>query len=157
MSLKLEYEQDFHQWIEHHIALLKEKRFEEIDLEHLIDELESMSKSDLRELRNRFVILIAHLLKWEYQLNQLQERWEAFTGKSWKDTIIEQRYHLVDLLEENPSFERFLADTIVTAHPKALKIAIKETGLPKSVFPNECPYTIEQLLDEDFYPEPQAL
>ena len=155
MDLKLEYEQDFHQWIEHHIALLKEKRFDEIDLEHLIDELESMSKSDLRELRSRFVILIAHLLKWEFQLNQLKDRWRDYSGNSWKGTISVQRSEVIDLLKENPSLKRFLSDSIDKAYPIALKSAIAETGLSKSVFPSECPYTIEQLLDEDFFPIPK--
>ena len=153
MNLKIEYEQDFHQWIEHHIALLKEGRFNEIDAEHLIEELEDMGKSNLHELDSRFTVLIAHLLKWEYQLNQLQNQWKSYTGNSWKNTIIEQRVQVAKLLRKNPNLKRFLSETIVDAYPDALKITVKETGLSKSIFPSECPYTIEQLLDEDFYPE----
>lgn len=157
MNLKIEYEQDFHQWIEHHIALLKEGRFNEIDAEHLIEELEDMGKSNPRELRSRFVILIAHLLKWEYQLKQLQNRWEQYTGGSWISTISGQRVHISGILKQNPSLKRFLSETIVDAYPDALELAVGETGLPESVFPNECPYTIEQLLDKKFYPKNKEL
>jgi hypothetical protein len=153
MNLKAEYEQDFHQWINHHITLLKERRFNEIDVEHLIEELEDMGKSNLRELRSRLIVLIAHLLKWEHQLKLLQNKWDSYTGKSWKGTIIVQRSGIIDLLQENPSLKRFLLDAINESYPTALKSAIAETGLPKSAFSNECSYTIEQLLDEDFYPE----
>jgi len=153
MNLKTEYEQDFHRWIEYHIALLKEGRFNEIDVEHLIEELEDMGKSNLRELRSRLVVLIAHLLKWEYQLKQLQNQWEHYTGKSWKGTIIVQRNHIIKLLKDNPSLKRFFLEAMTDAYPDALESAIEETGLPELIFPSECPYTIEQLLDKKFYPE----
>lgn len=153
MNLKIEYEQDFHRWIEHHIVLLKEGRFNEIDAEHLIEELEDMGKSNLRELRSRFVVLIAHLLKWEYQLKQLQNRWENYVGGSWISTISGQRVHISGILKQNPSLKRLLSEVIVDAYPDALELAIEETGLQKSTFPTECPYTIEQLLDKKFYPE----
>ena len=157
MNLKVVYNQDFQQWIEHHISLLKEGRFNEIDAEHLIEELEDMGKSNLRELESRFVVLIAHLLKWEYQFKILQNRWDSYTGNSWKGTIIVQRNEILKLLKHNPSLKRFLPETIVKAYPDALESAVEETGLPESAFPTECPYTIEQLLDKKFYPEPQAL
>jgi len=92
-------------------------------------------------------------LKWEYQLKQLQNQWEHYTDRSWKGTIVVQRSGIVDLLKENPSLKRFLSDAIIESYPTALKSAIAETGLLKSVFPNECPYTIEQLLDDNFYPK----
>lgn len=149
MNLKTTYEQDFHQWIEHHVALLRERRFNEIDVEHLIEELEDMGKSNLRELRSRFVVLIAHLLKWEYQLKQLKNQWEGYTGSSWKGTITEQRIHIAKLLKDNPSLKKFLSEAITDA----LKIVIEETGLLESAFPTECLYTIEQLLDKKSYPE----
>ncbi len=108
MSLKLEYEQDFHQWIEHHIALLREERLNEIDVSHLIEELEDMGKSNRRELKNRFTVLIAHLLKWQYQYQQLQDLWRTFTGGSWRATINNQRTELIDLLKDSPSLTGFL-------------------------------------------------
>jgi len=153
MSLKREYEQDFHKWIEHHIALLREGRVNEIDIGHLIEELEDMGKSNRRELKNRFAVLIAHLLKWQYQYEQLQDLWRTFTGGSWRATINNQRTELIDLLQDSPSLKRFLAEVVIDAYPSALELVIEETNLPESTFPKICPYTIEQLLDKKFYPE----
>jgi hypothetical protein len=154
-NLATEYDRDFDSWIQQHIALLKQGRVNEIDIDHLIEELEDMGKSNRRELVNRFVPLIAHLLKWQYQYKQLQDKWITFTGGSWKGTITEQRTNIIDILTDMPSFKRNLNDAVTTAYPKAVKIAVNETGLPKSTFPDACPYTVEQLLNEDFYPEPQ--
>jgi hypothetical protein len=152
-NLVAEYEQDFDAWIQQHINLLKQGRLEEIDVDHLIEELEDMGKSNRRELVNRFIPLIAHLLKWQYQYKQLQNQWVTFTGGSWRGTITEQRTKMTKLLKQSPSLKGKLPEAILDAYPDALKVAVSETGLPKSTFPNSCPYTIEQLLDEDFYPE----
>ena len=156
MSLKLEYEQDFHQWIEHHITLLKEGKLNEIDVDHLIAELEDIGKSNRRELKSRLVVLIAHLLKWQYQYEQLQDWWKTFTGGSWRATINNQRTELIDLLKDSPSLKRFLTETVSEAYPSALELVIEETNLPESTFPKTCPYTIEQLLDKKFYPEDRS-
>ncbi len=151
--LATEYEHDFHVWIQKHIALLKQGKFNELDVDHLIDELESMAGRDKRELVNRFIPLIAHLLKWQHQYKQLQDRWVTFTGGSWRGTITEQRTRIADLLEEIPSLQNGLPDIVIIAYPKAVEIAVDETGLPKSTFPKDCPYTLEQLLDRTFYPD----
>ncbi len=151
--LTTQYEQDFNAWIQQHIELLKQGRFNEIDVEHLIEELEDMGKSNLRELENRLIVLIAHLLKWQYQYQQLQNQWKTFTGGSWRGTITEQRTKIAKLLKQNPSLKKETQNAISAAYPDALKVAISETGLPRSVFPEHCLYTIEQLFDEDFYPE----
>ncbi|OQW95242.1 MAG: hypothetical protein BWK79_03070 [Beggiatoa sp. IS2] len=152
-DLVTEYDRDFNAWIQQHITLLKQGRVNEIDVEHLIIELEDMGKSNLRELESRLVILIAHLLKWQFQLKQLNELWEEFKGNSWQQSIIEQRYKINKLLKTNPSLKSHVQDAIVNAYPDALEIAIDETGLPQSTFPESCSYTAEQLLDKTFYPD----
>lgn len=152
-NLAAEYEQDFDDWIQQHINLLKQGRVEEIDVDHFIEELENMGKSNWRELVNRFIPLIAHLLKWQYQYKQLPNQWVTFTGGSWRGTITEQRTKIAKLLKQSPSLTSKLPEAILDAYPDVLKVAVSETGLPKSTFPHSCPYTIEQLLDEDFYPE----
>lgn len=155
MNLKLDYEQDFQQWIETHITLLRQGKFAEIDVDHLIEELQDMGKGHIHELESRFIVLIAHLLKWQYQYQQLNERWETFLGGSWRSSIIEQRVQIVKLIRENPSLKRKLPDIIAKAYPDAVYMAIKETKLPASTFPKNCPYTLEQLFDDEFYPESQ--
>lgn len=153
MNLKRVYEQDFNHWIEQHIALLREGRLNEIDIEHLIEELEDMGKSNQNELESRFRVLLAHLLKWQFQYRQLQEQWKTFTGGSWKGSIREQRKGIAKKLKQNHSLKRHLAATVKEAYPDAIDIASDETGLPPATFPNECPYTLEQLFDDNFFPE----
>ncbi len=152
-NLAIEYDRDFNAWIQQQIILLKQGRVNEIDVEHLIIELEDMGKSNLRELESRLVILMAHLLKWQFQLKQLSELWEKFKGSSWQQSIIEQRYKINRLLKENPSLKSHIQDAMVNAYPDAIELATRETQLPSSTFPNKCPYTIEQLLNDDFYPD----
>jgi hypothetical protein len=152
-NLTIEYDRDFDSWIQQHITLLKQGRVNEIDVEHLIIELEDLGKSNLRELENRLIILIAHLLKWQFQLKQLAERWQEFEGRGWRKTIIEQRLQIHKLLKNIPSLKTHLQDSIVEAYPYAVELAVRETKLPLSTFPNQCPYVIGQLLDHEFYPE----
>lgn len=147
------YEHDFYAWIQHHIQLLKQGKWSEIDTEILIDELEGMAKRDRYELISHLKILIAHLLKWEYQLPQLTDRWNSWQGGSWQATIVEQRDQIVSQLELSPSLKNELAQAVEKAYPNAVKIAAKETQLAKSTFPSTCPYTLDQLLNEDFYPK----
>ncbi len=152
MDLEREYNQDFHQWIKHHITLLREGRLSEIDTGHLIEELEDMARRDRDELVSRLVILMAHLLKWQFQLGQLSEQWKEFDGRSWRRSIIEQRNEILRQLRNKPSLKSYLPDAVVEAYPDAIKIAVQETRLALSIFPSESPYSIEQLLNEDFYP-----
>ncbi|WP_353570748.1 DUF29 domain-containing protein [Candidatus Albibeggiatoa sp. nov. BB20] len=151
--LKQEYDTNFESWVSQHIDLLKARQWQAVDVEHLIEELEGLAKRDRNELVSHLVILLTHLLKWQFQLNQLSEKWTEFTGKSWKTSIIEQRYHIQEQLDNYPSLKNYLADALIRAYPKAVSLAKKETGL--SHFPQVCPYTIEQLLDSDFYPTPE--
>jgi Domain of unknown function DUF29 len=143
MNIKNLYEQDFYSWIQHHVALLKESRFDDIDVANLIEELEGMAKKDERELISRLIILIAHLLKWQYQPDM--------QGNSWSSSIIEQRAQILFLLEDVPSLKNKMPQSVLRAYPKAIEIAVRETRL--SNFPQQCPYSDKQLLDEDFYPD----
>ena len=111
-----------------------------------------MGKSNYRELENRLVVLIAHLLKWEFQLNQLQDQWKEFDGRSSRKTIIEQRIQIERLMEDCPSLSSHFDTILQQALPTALKLIYKETQLPPSTFPQDCHYSSEQLLDEDFLP-----
>jgi len=91
--LSQEYEQNFQHWIEQHITLLKARKFEELDIKHLVEELEGMGKSDLRELESRFIILIAHLLKWQFQFSTLSKQFSTFSQ--------ECSYSVSQLLEDD--------------------------------------------------------
>lgn len=145
MNISTLYEQDFHSWIQKHIVLLKGARFNELDVNHLVEELEDMGKSNKRELESRFIILIAHLLKWQYQ--------PEMRSHSWRCSIIEQRASINYLLKKVPSLKNTIAEAILEAYPEAVEIAVAETKLPLSTFPIECNYTKEDILNSDSYLE----
>ncbi|MEK7990615.1 MAG: DUF29 domain-containing protein [Thiotrichaceae bacterium] len=153
METQLLYEKDFYAWIYHNIELVRSKKWDEIDPELLIEELESMAKRDRHELVSHLIILIAHLLKWEFQFNQLSGLWQEFDGKSWERSIVEQRDQVERQLQMSPSLQPYFDDAIQEAYPRAVKIAAKETKLSIKTFPTVCSYSMEQLLDDDFYPE----
>lgn len=138
------YNRDFYAWTQQQVALIREGRWEEIDRANLLEEIESLGKQQRQELRNRLGVLIGHLLKWQYQP---QNR-----SRSWLSTIRLQRLEIVDLLDDNPSLKSYLDDGIDRAYLKGLAIAIDETNLPDRIFPQSCEYSLEDILDDQFYP-----
>ncbi|BAP54299.1 hypothetical protein THII_0002 [Thioploca ingrica] len=142
MNKSIDYETDFYAWAQYNADLLRQRQFSELDIEHLVEELESMGKRDRRELTSRFKILLAHLLKWQYQ--------PSYRCSSWRGSIAEQRLQINDLIKANPSLKSYLPEAIIFAYPEALELASDETGLPQSIFPTTCTYSIEQLLDKNF-------
>ena len=104
-----------------------------------------MAKRERRALHNRFVRLIEHLLKWEYQPGR--------RGASWRLTATDQRRRILQLLEDNPSFRTTLSTLVAKAYLEALRDVSIILERPKTSFPAVCPYTLEQLLDEEFLPE----
>lgn len=148
MKMTVDYDTDFHAWALHNAKLLRQGKFAELDVEHLAEELESMGKTNKRELTSRFKILLAHLLKWQYQPD--------YRGRSWRSSIVEQRSEISELTAENPSLKPLFDEVIADAYLKAIKFAAKETGLLVNTFPQKCPYSLEQIVDDDFYPEVKA-
>ena len=151
-ELSLLYQTDYATWAQRHAELLRAGRYTELDLEHLLDELSDMSKSERRELESRLLILLAHLLKWEYQYRDLSGRWREFKGDSWRTTIVEQRKQVAVLLRQSPGLKSILPDAIANAYTDAIDLASKETRLPPETFPALCPYQVAALLDDDYYP-----
>lgn len=147
MSAKLRqtYNKDFYAWAIHNAALLRQGKFSEMDVEHVAEEIESMGKSEKRELINRLAILLSHLLKWQFQPMR--------RSNSWKCTIKEQRFELIDLLKESPSLKHELEKQLIHAYQKALLIAEKETGLAQKTFPKHCPFSLKQTINQKFFPE----
>jgi hypothetical protein len=145
MNIPTLYDTDFHSWIQEHILLLKESRFADIDAAHLIEELEDMGKSNKRELKSRLIVLVAHLLKWQYQATQRSTSWQA--------SINEQRRQLLFLLKEMPSLKNSINDALTEIYSDALEWASEETHLAQHDFPDQCPYSTAQLLDKNFYPD----
>ncbi len=143
-AIACDHETDFAIWIDAQIALLREKKFEQLDLDNLIDELDSMGISQKRELLHRLETLIMHLLKCQYQSKRI--------SNNWLGTVYEQRRRIDSLLDVSPSLARLLSDDIAKAYPHAVSRAATEARLSHSAFPVSCPYSVEQLLDMDYFP-----
>ena len=136
------YEIDFYAWTQKQAELLRNKDINSLDWENIAEEIESMGRSEKRQLKNRLKVLIMHLLKWQFQPN--------LRSRSWQLTIKEQRLQLEELLSENPSLKSSLEDIKEKAYPLAIIAAEKETGL--SIFPTICPYKIQDILAYEFLP-----
>ncbi|NEX19014.1 DUF29 domain-containing protein [Thiorhodococcus mannitoliphagus] len=147
------YQTDYAAWAQRNAELLRTHRFDELDIAHLLEELGDMGKSERHEMENRLLILLAHLLKWDYQYQTLSERWREFKGDSWRETIIEQRDRIAKRLRKSPALKSSLDEIQFEAYADARVLASKETRLPLDTFPERCPYTWSQILDDDFYPE----
>jgi hypothetical protein len=111
-----------------------------------------MGISESNELENRLTILLAHLLKWQFQYQHLASQWQGFAGQSWRATIIEQRSRIKKRLSRSPGLKSKLKQILQEAYVDAVELASEESCLPFSVFPSLCPYSWEQIMDKDFYP-----
>jgi len=138
------YEEDFYGWAIANASLLKKGSFNEADMNHIIEELESMGRSEKRELVNRLAVLISHLLKWKLQ--------PGLRGNSWKYTIKEQRIRICDLLEDSPSLNHEIEAKLNHAYEQAILITVRDTGIEENNLPNQCPFTFTQCLDSQFFP-----
>ena len=139
------YDDDFFEWTVEQARLLRGGELSEIDAANIAEEIESMGLSDRRELRNRLIVLLSHLLKWAYQPDA--------RSSSWLGTIREQRLQIEFILEDSPSLRRVAAQLSARDYDRARRKAVDETELPESTFPAECPFTADQILAEDFLPE----
>ena len=142
--MRIQYEQDIAGWANQQAKLLREGRVDALDLEHLAEEIETMSASEKRELKNRFAVLLQHLLKWQFQPNHRSRSWEA--------TMLEQRTAIHGVLADSPSLRSSLSGCFADAYPLAVRFAAKETGLANDRFPTINPYALGEALAEDWLP-----
>ena len=148
------YDSDLQLWIEQTIQQLQNHEFESLDIQHLIEELVDLGKSEKNTLRSNLKILLAHLLKLKIQ----HDAPDSMKG-SWYSSVVEHRQRVLDNLADTPSLKSFLVEAVEKAYPDARKVAIKEGKLAKfgvripeeSDYPITFPFSIEQILDEDFY------
>lgn len=141
------YDTDFFVWTQEQAALLRDGKARDLDWEHLAEEIESLGKSDRRALASHLAGLVLHLLKWRYQPERRQ------TGYSWYSTIVEHRRQIALIVDDSPSLRRAQADLLTHEYPHARKQASGETRLDLTTFPPTCPWTLAQVLDDDFWPE----
>jgi hypothetical protein len=139
------YERDFYAWTSEQAALLRARDLSSADLDNIAEELESMGRSEKRELVDRLSILLLHLLKWRFQ--------PGLRSASWRLSVEEQRYRLADHLKDNPSLKATLSEAIAQGYNLAVIGCARETGLEKKAFPAKCPWPFEQIMDATFWPE----
>ena len=141
----INYENDFYGWTQQQAALLKAGRLNDLDIVNLIEEIETMGRSEKRALESRLTVLLVHLLKWRYQPDR--------RGRSWMLTIKGQRIKFDRLLNDNPGLKPQLSDILNNAYRLAKVNASKETGLDEGVFPALCPWSLPDAIKPDFYPD----
>jgi len=139
------YETDFYGWLQHQAESMRTRNLANLDFDNLVEEIESMGKSQQRALESRLEVLLMHLVKWQYQPRR--------RTPSWQFTIKEQRRRIGKLLQKNPSLGSTLEEVLADAYENAVFIASEETGIDESTFPPRCPWTFEQVMDAQFWPE----
>ncbi len=142
------YEIDFYKWTIEQVKFLSEEKWNCLDVPNLIEEIESLGKQQRNELINRLGVLLGHLLKWEFQ--------PSHRSRSWLLTIREQRRQVLRLLKQSPSLRPYLPEAVEEAYESGLDLAVGETLLGYENFPQECPYSQEQILDMDFPLDPKT-
>ena len=138
------YDRDFYAWSRQQTELLRAGKLAQADIEHIAEEIDSMGRTEKRELISRLSVLLLHLLKWRYQPDK--------RGPSWEASVRVQRYDIEDHLDDNPSLKPLLPQALASAYRRATLEAVAETGLSGSTFPELCPWTVEQALDGEFWP-----
>ena len=144
---RVSYEHDYYGWIQHNARAIREGRLKDVDWANVAEELEDMGKSERRALRSQLARLLAHLLKWSHQPQRRRS-----SQHSWRASIEHARDSARELIEENPSLKSELPELLSKAYRDALAAVVGETNLPKKNFPAACPWSFDQMMDEDSWP-----
>ncbi len=138
---KLLYDKDFVKWIDSQVGFLKKGDLDKLDLENLIEEIESLGRNDTRSIHSHAIILLAHLLKQEYQPEKQVD------SNSWKTSILNAAMEIKLLIESSPSLKNELIKIYPKAYADAKQYASKQSGLDINIFPETCPWNIEEALE----------
>lgn len=145
---KATYDSDFYAWTQAQAEALRTKDWPALDLDHLAEEIDSLGRSDRRAIAHQLERLLLHLLKWTRQPDQRARR-----GRSWRGSVRQARNAVVDLIEESPSLRDYPAQRLALAYQRARRQAHEQTDLPLATFPETCPWMLDQVLDEEWWPE----
>jgi hypothetical protein len=138
------YDRDFYAWANEQPGLLRAGRLSEADFQNIAEEIESLGKSEKRELVSRLTVLLVHLLKWGHQ--------PVLRSRIWRLTLEEQRNRLGDHLIDNPSLKSSFGEAVMAAFRNAIMVATRETGFERSVFPLTCSWSFDEIMDSTFFP-----
>jgi hypothetical protein len=140
-----DYDTDFYAWTQAQVQALQAKDWPALDVDHLVEEIESLGSEQEHAIESHLTNLLLHLLKWRYQ--------PARRGQSWRRSALNVRVAIGKRLRRNPSLRLRLPTYLVEAYADARKLAALDTELPRATFPEACPWPVEQVLEEDFLPE----
>ena len=135
------YERDFYEWTRSQPRAVESGSLDDIDWDNLAEEIESLGRTQRRAVQSHLEGLMAHLLKCMVQLERRTASW---------DRTIRAQQAIVDLIEASPSLTRFPAERLTKAYKHAVLLAARDTGLDETRFPQQCPFTVEDILDPNF-------
>ncbi|MBD1858539.1 MULTISPECIES: DUF29 domain-containing protein [Leptolyngbya] len=139
------YLTDFQQWIDQTVERLRDRRWQDIEIEPLIEEIENLGKSERRGITSQLTRLLLHLLKWQYQPQRRSD--------SWLDSITDARTQIELAIADSPSLSTYPLEQLEISYQRARRQAAQQTNLPIATFPEQCPYGIELVLSEDWLPQ----
>lgn len=139
------HDKDFYAWTKETAQLLKDGKVSEVDIMNIAEEIEDMGNSEKRAVVSQLSRLIAHLLKWKYQ--------SGLRGNSWKTSINGARLQLSYFLESSKLLKKESEENFIKAYKLGIQWASSDTGIEVKNFPADCPFTLEQCLNENFWPE----
>lgn len=139
------YETDYLQWIETTVEKLQNGDYVNVDWENLIEEIEDMGRSERRALKSNLIVVLVHLLKWQFQP-------ERRSG-SWEGSIVEHRRRIREAIDDSPSLQSYLESIFFECYSQVVKQAKAETQLPLEIFPGQCPYELAEVLNDEFLPD----
>jgi hypothetical protein len=141
------YDSDYAAWADAQAAALRAKDWAALDIDHLAEEVDDLGRSVRHAIESQLERLFVHLLKWRYDPAQDPRR-------GWRLSVLDARHEIRKDLAENRSLHGYPAERLAEAYGYARRVAALETELPPVTFPEACEWTVDQVLDEDFLPEP---
>src|SRR5215204_3440020 len=137
-----EYDRDFYSWLMQQARLIREGRWERVDRENVAEEIESLGREQFNKLESALRVLLTHMLKWDHQ--------STHRGRSWSLSIKAQRIALRRVIEVNPGLKPRIDEATAPAYERARVEAARETGLEEEIFPQQCPYSWDDITTRDF-------
>lgn len=147
LNIQQLYKQDFVLWVDETVKQLQNQDVENLDWHHLIEEIKGLGSEQRHKVDSYLLQLLIHLLLYQYWEEQKQ-----WCQKGWKDEIDNFRVQL-EILFASKTLYNYFDERIQEIYPKARRRAIIKTELPKDIFPEYCPFTTEELLNCEFFPE----
>jgi hypothetical protein len=142
------YERDYYAWIQDQVRALRERRIEDVDWENVAEEVEDLGKSERRTIKSHIARLAEHLLKLQYAQGMSRET----NARGWQLSVRGARIAIEELLEDSPSLRRQLPEMLAAAYRSGRLEALRKTRLPDEAIPTSPPWTVEQVLNENFLP-----